>query len=245
MDKSKKEYGLMYRGLIHFHSNYSYDSLLKIKDIVEFSLKNNLNFLVLTDHETIKGSMALQRYIADKELPIKVILAAEYNTEYGDIIALGISCEIKTMEFNSFVREVKRQKGLLLFPHPYKGHKNVETIVNDMDFIESYNARTDDASNKKALTLARKHNLPIYYATDAHTYKSLPNCIIDFKKQGSLLNSLLNSKITPATKLKSYLYEIYLSQLIKAYKKKDTRLFVVLLFKIIKKIITLKLFKRI
>ena len=50
----------MYRGLIHFHSCYSYDSILSIKNIVSFAIENDLNFLILTDHDNINGSKVLK-----------------------------------------------------------------------------------------------------------------------------------------------------------------------------------------
>jgi len=235
----------MYRGLIHFHSEYSYDSLLKISDIVDFAIKQKLNFLALTDHETIKGSLALKKYVQQNNFPIEIILGAEYNTEFGDVIALGITKEIKDMKFDNFLQEVKRQNGILLFPHPYKNHKNIKKISKEVDLIEVFNARTDDLNNNKALHLAKKTKLPIYFATDAHNYSSLGNAIIEFEKKGDIVNSLKNSEINILEKKKSKKYEICYSQLIKVYKKKDIKLLFILFLRIFKNLVNLKLFRNI
>ena len=131
---------MKYRGLIHFHSRYSFDSILSIKSIVNFALSENLNFLVLTDHDTIEGSVKLKEYIENKGYDIEVLIAAEYCTEYGDVIALDIKYEIKDMNFNNFISLVKEQEGYILFPHPYVGHKNLEEIANQADLIETFNS---------------------------------------------------------------------------------------------------------
>lgn len=235
----------MYRGLIHFHSCYSYDSILSIKNIVSFAIENDLNFLILTDHDNINGSKVLKNYIEEKKLEIEVLIASEYNTEYGDIIALNIKEEIKDMQFESFIKGVKRQNGVLLFPHPYKGHKNIKVIASNVDMIEAFNARIDDINNDKALILAKEYNKPIYYATDAHNFKSLKNAIIEFKKQDNLINSLLNSKIFAKSQDKSYLWEIYLSQYIKSFKQRNIKLFLFLFLRSIKNFVNLKLFRKI
>jgi len=235
----------MYRGLIHFHSNYSYDSILSINKIVKFALKNNLNFLILTDHDTIEGSLKLKAYIDEKQINIEVLIAAEYNTEYGDIIALNIKKEIKNMKFDNFINEVKEQGGILLFPHPYKGHKEIEFIAQKVDMIEVFNARTGDNANRSALTLANKYNKKSYYASDAHTYLSLKNAIIEFPKQETYTHSILNSDIKLSKSLKSFNIEIIYSQFIKSIKIKRLKLLVAITKSFIKQMIVLKIFKRV
>jgi len=235
----------MYRGLIHFHSKYSYDSNLSIERIVNFALKNKLNFLVLTDHDTIKGSIELKKYIEINNYDIEVIISSEYYTQYGDIIACGIETEIEDMQFDNFIKEVKNQNGILLFPHPYKGHSNIEYIAKNVDLIEVFNARTDDISNEKALFLADKYKKNKYYATDSHNYMSLKNCIIEFDKRNNFLEALKYNKIIVHKKLKSYHLEVFYSQYIKLLKVKKLRLFLSLIKFILLKSIKFTIFKRI
>jgi predicted metal-dependent phosphoesterase TrpH len=235
----------MYRGLIHFHSKYSYDSILSIKSIVNFALKENLNFLVLTDHDAISGSIALKEYINKNNYNIEVLISAEYNTEYGDIIALNINSEIKNMEFDLFVNEVKEQNGLLLLPHPYKGHKHIDYISTRVDLIEVFNARTDDISNEKAYRLAETNNIRKYYSTDAHNYASLKNSIIEFKNKGSLVESLTQSEIKQVSSIKSYYIETIYSQFIKAIKLKNLFLLKSLMINLIISTIKFKILRKV
>jgi predicted metal-dependent phosphoesterase TrpH len=216
----------MYRGLIHFHSCFSHDSISSIESIVRFSIKNRINFLILTDHEDIQGSIALKNYISQKKINIEVVYAAEYKTDLGDVIAIGLKAQVINMNFDLFVDEVKKQSGLILFPHPYVGHKNIEKITEASDMIEIFNSRVSDELNNKALDLAKRFNKPIYYSSDAHSISELENSIVEFEAHGSLLDSLLHSSITRVTCVKTKKYKIVFSQLIKALKKKDISLFV-------------------
>ena len=119
------------KGVIHFHSNYSYDSINSLDSIIDKAIAEELDFLILTDHDTAYGSLALKRRVAEREAHLIVPMAAEYKTEYGDIIAAFISHEIQDMSFINFIEQVKKQNGVLLLPHPYEGHpKNlIETIA--------------------------------------------------------------------------------------------------------------------
>ena len=48
------------KGSIHFHSNESYDSMNSIDKIIDKAMLNNLDFIILTDHDTIEGSLKLR-----------------------------------------------------------------------------------------------------------------------------------------------------------------------------------------
>lgn len=214
----------MHRGLIHFHSRFSYDSITSIKSIANFAVRNKLNFLILTDHDTIDGACKLKEYVDEKNLNLEILIAAEYKTSLGDIIALGIKKEILNMEFDSFVSEVRMQGGIILFPHPYVGHKQVEKIAIASDMIEIFNSRVSDHLNKKAAELAKTFDKPIYFSADAHSLNELNNSIIEFSDNGGFIKSLLTSKINRLTAEKSKNYEIIYSQIIKSIKKRDLRL---------------------
>lgn len=236
---------MKYRGLIHFHSKYSFDSILSIKSIVDFALGENLNFLVLTDHDTLEGSIKLKEYVENNGYDIEVLIAAEYYTEYGDVIALDIKDEIKDMNFNNFISSVREQEGYILFPHPYVGHKNIEEIANQADLIETFNSRVSHEKNEKAAELANKFFKKGYSSPDAHNRNSLKNAIIEFKKEGSLVESMLKNEISTISTKKTFLYEIYFSQIVKSFKYKNLRLFIRMTLSILKNFLLLKLFKRV
>jgi predicted metal-dependent phosphoesterase TrpH len=233
----------MYNGLIHFHSNNSYDSILKIKSIVNFALKNKLNFLALTDHDTISGSEKLKDYIDKNNINIEIIIGAEYLTEYGDIVVLNIDTEIQNRTFTEFINEVKLKKGVLFLPHPYVGHKNIELLAQSVDFIEVFNSRVTEENNDRAFQLAKKYSKPFYYASDAHTKKDLKNAIMKFEKRGDLVASLNRANITYKKLFKTTNFEVIFSQFVKAIKNKNIILFINLCKSFIVLLLKGKLFK--
>jgi predicted metal-dependent phosphoesterase TrpH len=225
----------MYRGLIHFHSCHSYDSVTSIKSIVNFAIKNKINLLVLTDHDDIEGSVKLKKYVEKLGIDIEVVLAAEYKTEFGDLIAVGIHKQVINMQIDSFFDEVRSQGGIILLPHPYVEHKNVEELAARSDLIEVFNSRVDDKKNQAAFRLAKKLKKPFYFSSDAHFAADFNNCIIEFSRNGNLINSLLNSEIFQVTSIKTRFINIIFSQIIKSIKKTDLKLllrnFLILFFK--------------
>ncbi|HLD46165.1 MAG TPA: hypothetical protein VJC18_12090, partial [bacterium] len=149
-----------------------------------------LDFLVLTDHDSIQGSLALKKHCNENHLNIEVPLSAEYQTEYGDVIAMGIHKEIESRKYAAFVREVREQGGLLLLPHPYVGHKNINQLAEDVDMIEVFNARCRNVDNIRAMDLAKKHGKGMCYAGDAHSLNELENCIVVLNQHGEFLSAV-------------------------------------------------------
>lgn len=213
-----------YRGIIHVHSCFSYDSVLKPETIAKIAEKNKLNFIIVTDHETTNGAIEVQNIIKKRDLKIEVPLAAEYKTSNGDMIAAFIKKEIINMEFDYFCREVKEQDGIILFPHPFKGHRNIDYIAKKCDVIETFNSRVSKECNDKAMELAIKYKKPKYAGSDSHLVGEVTNTLLSMDYDGSLKEALLNAKIEAENKRNSNQYNIIISQYIKALKKRDIRL---------------------
>ncbi|NKB31990.1 MAG: hypothetical protein GKR91_02725 [Pseudomonadales bacterium] len=219
------------RGIIHFHSCYSYDSNVKIDSIISFALKNEIGFLILTDHDTIDGSLALRRRIKELGLPLIAPIAAEYCTEYGDVIAAFISNEIEERDLDGFVNNVNEQEGLLLFPHPYQGHRTerIEEIAGNMDLIETYNQRCSDYYDEQASQLANKYKLTTYSGSDAHLLSEFGNVIVDVECENTekdLRRALVSLKVSNIRLRKTRKYNIQQSQIIKAIKTRNFRILI-------------------
>ena len=213
-----------YKGIMHFHSRYSFDSLLTIKKIVKMALQYDLNFLLLTDHDTMAGSRQLKKEVESRGLAIEAPMAAEYHTEYGDVIAAFITDEIYERRFDSFVEAVRKQGGLLLLPHPYRGHSEIDKLAEAVDLIEIFNPRVSAEDNEKALKLARKYKKRTYYGSDMHIESEFANTMVVFKKAGSLKNSLLKTNIRGLDLKPAEEGGVILTQAIKALKKGKIRL---------------------
>jgi len=168
----------MERVIFHIHTRYSHDSLIHPRKILKICKQLKINTVYITDHNTIKGSFVAKKY--EKEFNIKVVPGIEVKTEYGDIIGVDITEDIKTRNFEEVIDIIKQQGGVSILPHPFRGHKNIEYLASKVDIIEVWNARNSPEQNQKALDLAKKLNKPQIAGSDAHLYSEISNAILEF-----------------------------------------------------------------
>jgi predicted metal-dependent phosphoesterase TrpH len=196
--------------------------------LVDEAVKMGVNMLCITDHDTVEGSLIAKDY-AEVKYPglINIITGAEYYTEWGDIIVLGIKEEIQFINASDLILKSRKIGAVVLLPHPYKGHKEIEHLASLVDGIEVFNGRCDEEDNIKAMDLANRWNKFKYVASDSHFKSNFTDCInISHAIQSDDIKSILEniildeSKTTYASKK-----SIHLSQAIKGMKQKNIKLF--------------------
>jgi predicted metal-dependent phosphoesterase TrpH len=185
--------------------------------------RESLDFLLLTDHNTIRGASALAEYAKGKGLLIEVPLAAEYHTDHGDLIAAFVEREIVARRLDEFVAEVREQNGLILLPHPFVNHDDVDTLAAHADLIEVFNSRASALANAAAAELATRHHKPRYWASDAHLSVSLPHVIVAVDGDETLKASFLHGRLRAERAMPSTRTEIVLSQLVRVVKQRDVK----------------------
>lgn len=156
---------------LHVHSKYSHDSNLSPEKIIKISKKIGLSGVAITDHNTIKGGIATSRINNDKDF--KVILGEEIKTEYGDVVALFLKEEITVRKFRDVIDDIKNQGGLGILAHPFRHFKFPEKIINEVDLVEGFNARSKTEDNLRAFQIAKKYNKASCAGSDAHFYFEL------------------------------------------------------------------------
>ena len=214
------------KAIIHLHSKYSFDCFTSPEKLVDMAIENNIDVLCITDHDTIQGSVHAQKY-AQKRYgdALKVIIGAEYKTDYGDIIGLNLKEEIQLTKAEDVIQAIKKQGGLVLLPHPYVSHKNIEFLAQQSDLIETFNARASINANQAAAELAKSLDKPQYVASDAHFLADAALCINTFhvKKNMPFEEALLQAERTFTTGLSSKKH-YFRSQMIAGLKKRNMRL---------------------
>ncbi|MHA1251553.1 MAG: PHP domain-containing protein [Candidatus Helarchaeota archaeon] len=183
---------------LHIHSKYSFDSYLSPKKIVKLSIKNGLTGIAITDHNSIKGAKEAYNYVQKNNQNLIVVIGAEFNTDFGEIIGLFIENNIKSRDPLTIIEGIKAQDGFVILPHPYKRgilHQD-KSIMKMIDAVEIFNARTTLPNNFKALELCHRFNKIPVCGSDAHfcfelgrTYLSINNCI---QNNNDLISALLN-----------------------------------------------------
>jgi len=159
---------------LHVHSNYSYDSLSTIANIVKNAKNVGLQGLAITDHDTIKGAIKASKI--DKN--IEIIIGTETKTDKGDIIGLFLNEDIISRQFDEVVDEIREQDGFIILPHPYKTYEDIPVNVLDkIDAIEIFNGRISHELNKKAYKLMHNKKLLFTGGSDAHLAKHVGSVV--------------------------------------------------------------------
>jgi len=207
---------------LHIHSKYSFDSILEPKKIIRVAKKRGLDGIAITDHNTIKGGLEAEEINEDKDF--LVIVGSEISTEVGDITGLFLSEEIKSRNSMEVIEEIKKQGGIVVLPHPCRGHKLSEKIVKRVDAIEGFNARTNKQNNIEAVRLAEKYNKPIVAGSDAHFASEIGFAKIYFR--GSITSDIKSSflsNIIEITGNQSPRHLTHISQMIKSVKNRELK----------------------
>jgi predicted metal-dependent phosphoesterase TrpH len=164
---------------IHIHSKYSKDSLSSPKCILKTVKKKKLDAFSVTDHNTLKGSLAIRKLIkgskSDKA-PL-FISGIEVNTNIGDVICLFIDKKLKSQNINDLIDEVKDRDGILILSHPYASHSfnKSDDFLKKIDGIETFNSRVTPKQNKKAKSLDETLNKPKIGVSDSHWLETIGN----------------------------------------------------------------------
>ncbi|RZN44089.1 MAG: PHP domain-containing protein [Methanosarcinales archaeon] len=152
---------------LHIHSKYSYDSLLRPDTIIKVAKNKGLDGVAVTDHNTIRGGVEASK--VNKDDDFIVIVGSEIKTEYGDVIGLFLTDEIRSWVFTDVVDEILGQGGLTVLAHPFrKGIVFPRDLLGHIDLIEGFNARSTKNLNQKAIKLASDCKIPVTAGSDAH-----------------------------------------------------------------------------
>jgi hypothetical protein len=159
---------------LHIHTIYSKCSNLKPEILLKLAKKLNFNGIAVTDHNTIKGSLAVSKLNKDKDF--EVIQGSEINTTQGSILAYYINEEIKSRDLLEVLDKIEEQGGLAAIAHPFRlslYHEHrfrypIKKIKNKISAIEAFNARNLPGNNMKAIKLANKLKIPKIAGSDTH-----------------------------------------------------------------------------
>ena len=71
--------------------------------------------IILSDHDNVSGSIELANLVKIRGLNIIVPPAAEYKTEYGDVILVGLSYTLEDKTFDNLIEVFVVDKKYLTF----------------------------------------------------------------------------------------------------------------------------------
>ncbi len=109
-----------YTGIIHFHSEYSYDGRVPLQDILGAARKNGIDFLMLTDHSCLTAKENGMEGWHDNVL---LIVGQEITPRFNHYLAFGIDHPIEVEENQeispqNYIDEVSQRGGVGFIAHP-------------------------------------------------------------------------------------------------------------------------------
>ncbi len=189
---------------LHTHSYYSKtrfftDAFDSPKTIIKYAIKNGLDGLAITDHNTINGSLeALE--IAKNMKNFIIIPGTEIKTTDGDILGLWIKENVRSnMSATETIEKIHDLGGIAVAAHPFTGYLKLRSGVGikaskeKFDAIEVFNSKNSIKNNLKAKELANKFKIPVTAGSDAHIAKLVGYAGIICKSDP--LQEILNKKV--------------------------------------------------
>jgi predicted metal-dependent phosphoesterase TrpH len=187
---------------LHIHTCYSMDCTTPLQQIIDRCLEVGISCIAIADHGTAEGALKIQSMA-----PFPVIVAEEILTPYGEIMGMFLKETIPShISVEEAIAQIRAQGGLVCTPHPFDtlrrsglGEHVLESLVEQIDVIEVFNARSPFASpSTKALAFAQKHGIPGSAGSDAHTVNEIGNAYVEipeFKGSRDFLAALAQGKI--------------------------------------------------
>jgi len=194
-----------YRADFHIHTKASFDGYNSYSNIYKNAQKHSLDIIAITDHDTIKGAQEFLKWLKKhKKDDLDVILGEEVTCLDGThIIGLFLKEHIPSDTPLNVIQEIKRQKGLVYFPHPARkdgilNSKEVIQAVKLGDLFEVFNGKVHQSFNNIAQNSFAKfqHMIPLG-GSDAHYNADIQKCIctIELENKSTLLDALKIKKI--------------------------------------------------
>ncbi len=187
---------------LHTHTCYSRDSLTSLTDFLAACRRKGLERVAVTDHGSIEGALRLQEME-----PQRIIVGQEIYTTEGELIAYFLTRPVPSdCTPQGAIEQVHAQGGIVGVSHPLDrlrrealGRKGVVAILDQIDFLEVFNARCIfPADNRAARELALAAGLPMTAGSDAHMLWELGRgtvLIEPFDSPRSLLANLQTAQI--------------------------------------------------
>ena len=168
-----------YKGDLHAHSAHS-DASWSIKDLVASAKQSGLEFVTLSDHNTVSGLPEMDALTTPELLTLGGI---ELTTFYGHALALGRRTWLDWVHTPmTELAERADAEGLFIIAHPRREGDPVctgcrweyaELLPGRAQVVEIWNSRSWDTHNEQALALwyswlNKGHRITASAGTDGH-----------------------------------------------------------------------------
>lgn len=198
----------MTKGILHVHTNFSYDGKIKIEELRERARKEKVSFIILADHvETILEKKNIVKFLKETgnyDFPPFVIPGLEYTcSSRVHLLAFGIKGIIENYKDPFHVIEnTHREDGLVIWGHyDFKLRRQDKEILRKVDGVEIWNRKYDGKTSflpykGKIFNMIRSkynNNLKMYNGADLHSFSYWSNLFVtmpDVSSSEEIINNL-------------------------------------------------------
>lgn len=184
---------------LHVHSVYSIDSLMDLKTIAKISKKVMLSGLAITDHETIKGALAMSKLVPTSMI---TVVGCEISTDVGHIIGLFLNEEIQARDPLEVLDDIRSQGGVSVLAHPTRGSitedEKFRGMLNKIDAIEVLSSRAPVPSINTIRELKALNKI-LLAGSDAHLPYEIGLCRLLINSEIHDVEELRKSILTSST----------------------------------------------
>jgi hypothetical protein len=140
-----------YRGLLHVHTDFSYDGHVDVATLGTMLRAEKLDFAVLTEHVEGFCEEKFADYIAQCEAhsadDLLLVPGIEYTFKVGadriEIILIGRESFVVAEDIAGVLEHKRRHDLLAFLPHPLKFKSVADEVLSAVDMIEVWNRRYD------------------------------------------------------------------------------------------------------
>ena len=156
---------------LHTHSSASHDGGISPEDYAKILESGSLDYIAVTDHNTIALAQKLQRSLGEH-----IIVGEEIMTREGELLGLFLNDTVSSgMSAFDTAKAIATQGGIVYVPHPLEtvrkglSTETLEMLASVIDIVEVHNGRAVFQNRgPQAHTWARLHNKAVAASSDAH-----------------------------------------------------------------------------
>ena len=154
-----------FKGIVHVHSNYSYDGQHSLEEIAEMGKNRGYHFIGMSEHSDTFDEEKIARYVKEcKNASTEnclIIPGIEFTCENNlHILGLGVRQYTSGKDPFQIARFIRQQGGVAVIAHPVRYHYQIpEGLAAVVDGIEVWNAGYDGRFVPNDLSLALLRNL--------------------------------------------------------------------------------------
>jgi predicted metal-dependent phosphoesterase TrpH len=153
------------------------DGLMTCDSLLRTASAVGLDALPITDHDTIEGALDFKRKAGALGSALQIIAGEERTLDDGShLIGLFLERHIGSRDLAGAIREIYRQGGLCLIPHPFRrkdgllrnGLEPLRLFEGHTAGFELFSAKCSFAENRQAASLLTTTTLGPFGGSDAH-----------------------------------------------------------------------------